>query len=155
MTIRILNLKERPEFLETLCLWHHNQWNGLNPNLSMTRRQVRMRYYLTNEFIPTTWIAIEGETLLGSAAIIANDMDTRMHLSPWMASVFVASEHRGRGIASQLIRHLMKMAKENDETPLFLFTPDAEALYIKLGWKPIETTEYRGKNVTVMKIDLI
>ena len=53
------------------------------------------------------------QELFGSAAIIEHDMDTRMELSPWLASVFVAPEFRKRGIGSKLVTHVMEQAKNN------------------------------------------
>ncbi len=45
----------------------------------------KFKTHLGVELIPSTFIARE-EALLGSAAIVAYDMDTRTHLSPRLAS---------------------------------------------------------------------
>jgi hypothetical protein len=35
----------------------------------------------------------------------------------------------------------------------YLFTPDQENLYARLGWKTILREEYRGEQVAIMKLD--
>jgi hypothetical protein len=37
---------------------------------------------------------------------------------------------------------------------LFLWTSSAEALYLKLGWQPVERTDYCGKRIVIMQMDV-
>ena len=37
---------------------------------------------------------------------------------------------------------------------LYLYTPDREAFYLKLGWKQITSERYHGHDVTIMEADL-
>lgn len=113
-----------------------------------------MQAYLNDDFIPSTWFAEDNATLLGSAAIIESDMETHPTLTPWMASVFVAPEHRGKGVGSALVKHVVASAREAGHNAIYLFTPDQEALYTKLGWKTLQADTYRGCQVTIMHYDL-
>lgn len=151
--MNILNLKEAPHYLETLAGWHHEQWSYLNPCRTFTERIDRMKAHLTPEFIPTTFVAVD-QDLFGSAAIIECDMYTRKELTPWLASVYVASEFRRQGIGSKLVLHVMEKAKINKIKTLYLYTPDKEAFYARLGWETLEKTEYHGYPVTIMNVDL-
>jgi N-acetylglutamate synthase-like GNAT family acetyltransferase len=103
--------------------------------------------------VPSTFIAKTTE-LLGSAAIVENDMDTKPELTPWLASVFVAPEYRNQGIGSQLVKHVMQKAKQAGIKAIYLFTPDQTIFYQKLGWEVISTEEYREHSVTVMRVRL-
>ena len=150
--MQILNLNEIPGHLETLARWHQEQWQYFNPRGTLAERIERMKSHLSPEFIPTTFVATDQE-LFGSAAIIQHDMDTRKDLSPWLASVFVASEFRRQGIGSKLVRHVMEQAHQNQINTLYLFTPDREAFYAKLGWETFEKTKYRGYAVTIMRVN--
>ena len=152
-TLKILNLKDEPEHLATLADWHQREWSCLNPGEDITMRIERMQSFLNNEFIPSTYIAKQDE-LLGSAAIVSNDKDTRPQLSPWLASVFVAENHRAMGIGSKLILHVMAQAKREGIKTLYLFTPDNENFYKKLGWKNLADERYHGQQVSVMFIHL-
>jgi GNAT superfamily N-acetyltransferase len=91
------------------------------------------------------------EVILGSASLIAHDMDTRPDLSPWLASVFVAEQHRGKGIGTALVRRVVQEAGMLGVANLYLFTtPDMYGFYARLGWTLIEHTHYRGYRQIVM-----
>jgi N-acetylglutamate synthase-like GNAT family acetyltransferase len=92
--------------------------------------------------------------LFGSAMLIAHDMDIRMDLTPWLAGVFVALDYRRRGIGSTLVRRVVESAAQLGEKRLYLYTPSAEQMYLRLGWSAIERTQYRGKEVVVMSYDV-
>ena len=152
--MHILDLKQVPHFLPTLAQWHQAQWSYLNPGENLHHRIARMQEYLDEFFIPSTFVAIDNN-LAGSAAIVARDMDTRPDWGPWLASVYVAPEHRHKGIASALIKHVQQQAKQRGIDELFLFTPDAQvAFYLQRGWTLLEATDYRGSRVTIMSCRL-
>ncbi len=150
----IIDLKFEPHHIPVLADWHHEEWSYLNPNLTVAQRAKWMQSYLSDGLVPSTFIAIE-EQLLGSASIVEQDMDTKPDLSPWLASVFVSPENRGRGVGSMLVLQIMEKAKEAGIPVLYLFTPDKEGFYQKLGWQTISKEAYRGQLVTVMQANLI
>jgi len=146
----LLNLKDHAQHLEQLAHWHHQQWSYLNPDESLHQRMLRMQCYLNDELIPSTFIAV-GSELLGSAALVVNDMETNPQLSPWLASVYVAPQYRRKGIGTQLVLHTMAQAKHGGINTLYLFTPDMATFYRKLGWRALSNEIYHGHKVTVME----
>ena len=108
---------------------------------------------LESDGLDRTFVAVSGDTLHGSASLVEHDMNTRMDLSPWLASVYVAAEHRKKGIASALVRRIVEEATSLGHRSFYLFTPDQEKLYAGLGWSLLEETEFEGHQVTIMKID--
>ena len=152
--MEIVNLKEHPEFIPTLAGWHYDQWAYLNPGDSVARRISLFETELEADGLDRTFVAVSGDTLLGSASLVEHDMRTRMDLTPWLASVYVAAEHRKKGVGSTLVRHIVEEATKLAHRTLYLFTPDQEKLYASLGWSLIEETEFQGDHVTIMKIDL-
>lgn len=111
--------------------------------------------FLENPLIPSTFIAIEGDDeLIGSAAIVSNDMETRNSLSPWMASVFVKPEKRNQGAGTALVQYVMDSAKRESIKKLYLFTPDQQKFYRRLGWKEIACEHYYGEDVSIMQAAL-
>lgn len=150
--MQIEYLVDHPEYIPTLAQWHHAEWGSLNPGDSVERRIARLQSQKGHRQIPTTFIALQGKTLLGSASLIAHDMDTRMELSPWLASVYVAPEYRGRGAGSALVQRVVEEARALGVKPLYLFTTNKEGFYVRLGWSMLERTEYRGKPVVIMTI---
>lgn len=151
--MKIINLKQKPEYLQILAEWHQQEWSHFNPGQSLSGRIDKMQAYLNDEFIPTTFVA-ENEKLLGSAAIIKCDMEERKQFSPWLASVYVAPEFRGQGIASELVRHAMAQAFKQGVEKLYLYTPDQQLFYKKLGWLTEERLSYHQEDVTIMSVIL-
>lgn len=151
--LTILNLNTEPQHLNTLANWHHQQWSYLNPGESINDRINKMQPCLNSNLIPSTFIA-KDKALLGSAALVANDMETYPQLSPWLASVYVAPAHRNKGIGTKLVHHVMQQAKHHALSELFLFTPDKTDFYKRLGWKVIKEESYHGEKVSIMAIKL-
>ena len=150
--MQIVNLAERPEFLPTLAAWHHAQWGELNPQNTLEARIERMQRDLAGEPIPVTFVAVENDAPLGSASLVAHDLPSRLDLTPWLASVFVAPERRRQGIASRLVRRVVEEAARLEVETLYLFTLDQEKLYGELGWSLLERTEHNGFPITIMTI---
>ena len=151
--IKILDLKDKPGYLSTLAMWHQNEWSHLNPGETLEHRTKRMQPYLNDDFIPSTFIAID-KTVLGSASIVENDMETRPELSPWLASVFVAPEHRNNCVGNKLVSHFMTQAKNKGIKKLYLFTADKKDFYEQLGWHTYNNVQYHGHQVTIMQVTL-
>ena len=149
----ILNLKDKPEHLLPLAQWHHAEWSYLNPLRSFDQRVQEMQEDLEGKVIPTTFVAEDAGELLGSACILADDMSSHPELTPWLASVYVNEIHRGKGIGSTLVKRVMQHAQENGVKRLYLYTPDQEQLYARLGWQLYSREPYNGTPVTIMSID--
>lgn len=153
--MRIDYLADHQEFIPTLARWHYDEWAYLRPGDSVGARATRLRADCGRGEIPTTFVAFSGSALLGSAMLIAHDMDTRMELTPWLAGVFVAPDYRRQGIGSALVKRVVECAKMLGVGRLYLYTPSAEEMYSRLGWSAVEQTSYRGADVVVMSYDFL
>ena len=69
--------------------------------------------------------------MLGSAMLIAHDMDTRLELSPWLAGVFVTPDRRRHGTGSALVQRVIGDATELGVRRLYLYTPERGAILLK------------------------
>lgn len=147
-------LRNKPHHLMTLARWHHAEWSYLNPRRSFDERVEEMREDLEGKIIPATYIAEDDHgTLLGSASILADDMSSHPELTPWLASVYVDQSQRGKGIGSILVKRVMQHAQDHGIRRLYLYTPDQEQLYARLGWQTLSRELYNGTPVTIMVID--
>ena len=150
--MKILNFKDRAHHLMTLATWHHAEWSYLNPERSFDERVQEMREELEGKPIPATFVAEdEAGNLLGSASLLAQDMSSHPELTPWLASVYVNPDYRGNGIGSALVRHVMQHAGDIGVQRMYLYTPDQEQLYARLGWERVSCEPYNGTPVTIMQ----
>lgn len=135
---------------EIVAGWTFESWGHLHPGLTLEQALERLKAECGQGRVPSIFVAMQGETPVGTASLIADDMSIRRELTPWLASVFVVPEWRGQGIASALVRRIEIEAVESGIEHFYLYTPDQQNLYRRLGWQEIESLEYRGETVTVM-----
>lgn len=146
-------LADHREHIPRLAEWLHAQWGYLHENDSVERRAARLEARATRGGIPVSFVAVDGDTLLGSASLVHDDLETRPEIGPWLASVYVAPEHRRRGVASALVRRVIEEARDSGVSRLYLWTTDQEQLYAGLGWRPVERMRFRDEDIVVMAIE--
>jgi len=150
LPMTIENLADHPEFLPTIAQWQHGEWGHLRPGDTVEDRRNRLETSCERDRIPLTVVAFNDGQPLGSASLIQHDMDTRLELSPWLASVFVAPEFRRQGIGARLVRRIMAEAGALNVPTLYLYTVHSEAFYASLGWTLPEHSAYREQTVAIM-----
>lgn len=84
--------------------------------------------------LPRFYAVVENEKIIGTYALLRNDINSRQDLCPWLACLFVDKEHRGKEIGSLLLNHGLKQAAIKGYKKLYL-TSDLEGYYEKYGWK--------------------
>lgn len=144
-------LAEAAEAIPALARWQHAEWAALNPGDTEENRALRLAKQVEASDLPQTWVARALESILGSASLVPNDMDTHPEWEPWLASVFVAPEHRGKGVGKALIRRVEEEAKSRGFASMYLFTTDRASFYEALQWEKVAEETYRGERVTVMR----
>jgi GNAT superfamily N-acetyltransferase len=97
--------------------------------------------------------SVDGEPV-GTAGLIASDLSSRPDLTPWLAAMYVRPDARGRGYATDLIRAVEGAARVAGFDRIWLYTFEAEGLYLKAGWQPVEQIEHNGRPATLMRRDL-
>lgn len=148
--MEIKYLKDYKEWIPTIAKWFYDEWGHLYPELDIDKIILRLHKRTNVDIIPLALVALENRAVIGTASLKKFDMDTRMQYSPWLASVYVSEKWRGKGIGTSLVRVIEDKAKEIGVKILYLYTPDAQNFYAKLGWRELESTEYRGQDVTIM-----
>lgn len=147
-------LVDRPEALPTIARWHYAEWGRYSAERTVETMGERLRGHLNRDRIPLSVVAHEDDVPIGTAALVEFDMETRRDLTPWLADVVVSPERRSAGIGTRVVEFIVDRARELDVRRLYLFTPDRESFYARMGWSVLERTEYRGEPVVVMQIDL-
>ncbi len=114
-----------------------------------------LKTHLNDRQLPIAYVVVnEAKEFIGTFSIRKNDIDTHNHLTPWIGSVLVHPSKRNQGIGEFIMRQAQSVAKEMGYRQLYLFTPNKEAWYQKLGWETIEHTHFNQFPVTVMTLHL-
>jgi GNAT superfamily N-acetyltransferase len=148
--MRISYLADHPRLIPELARLHFTQWAHLRPAETLEQRTRRLEACCGRGGVPSVVVALEDAALVGSAMLVANDMDTRPDLTPWLAGVYVAEDARGLGYGAALVRRIESEAAAIGVERLYLYTPDAEEFYARLGWTVDERCRYLGQRVAVM-----
>lgn len=148
--LTILHLADCPEYLPTVSAWVYDEWGAHMPGLTIEDLSRIFSGHLQRERIPLTLVAFQDGQPAGTASIYVHDMDTRPDLSPWLAAVYVGPAFRKQGIGSALVKAVENAARKLKIERLYLFTPDQERFYARLGWSVFERVEYRSQGVVVM-----
>jgi GNAT superfamily N-acetyltransferase len=100
-------------------------------------------------------IALVGGQLAGICLLVLHEIETaHADLSPWLASLYVDREFRGRGVARRLIAAIEEHARRQEVARLHLYTLDAEMLYRKCGWSIAERFRSGNGALVLMTRDL-
>jgi GNAT superfamily N-acetyltransferase len=148
--MEIRHLAGHPDFIPTLARWFHQEWAYLHPDRTLADVEQLIHERTHRDRIPLALVAIEGDELLGTVCLKLQDMDTRAQLTPWLAGLYVAAPRRRQGIGTRLVAAIEQRAKELAVGRLYLYTPESESFYARLGWQVSERCRYHGFPVTVM-----
>jgi N-acetylglutamate synthase-like GNAT family acetyltransferase len=134
MKIEIIELSHRTDLLYDGITYFWKCW-GNDSNYKFYKDCIENSLDNKNS-LPKFYLALIENEIVGSYALLTNDIISRQDLMPWFACLFVNEEHRNKGIAGQLIQHgLVETYKKGFER-LYLST-HLNNFYENKGWKHI------------------
>lgn len=83
--------------------------------------------------LPLTFVAVEGETLLGTVGLWRCDLISRQDLWPWLAALYIDESQRGKGLGGKLQAHVIDYAKLHGFKTLYLYSA-CKDYYERFGW---------------------
>lgn len=86
--------------------------------------------------LPLTFVALEGEVLLGTVGLWRCDLISRQDLWPWLAALYIDEGQRGRGLGERLQRHVVEYASSLGFESLYLYSA-CKTYYERFGWQYI------------------
>ena len=143
-------LADYPELIPALAPGIVEHWRPVLPEETITRRVDKLRKHMNRDTLPIAWVAHDHGEVLGTAALRIHDLEGREDLTPWLGGVFVLPAYRCRGIASALCGVVEQKAWSLGFDELYLFTPDQQALYARLGWHTLQRAVWRGIESDIM-----
>jgi GNAT superfamily N-acetyltransferase len=98
----ISDLRQRPEFFDSVAERIWREWWEPNGH-PLEYISGRLKENLLDTPIPLALVAHDGSMFLGTASLIASDLDERPELTPWVAAVWVEESARGHGVGAALV----------------------------------------------------
>ncbi|MBN8192829.1 GNAT family N-acetyltransferase [Bacillus sp. NTK074B] len=103
----------------------------------------------TEEDLPRFYTVLRERKIIGTYALLRNDLNSRQDLFPWLACLYVDPAHRGGRLGSLMLDHALNEAGKKGYQQLYL-TTDLENYYEKYGW--MHSTEAIGLSGESMKV---
>jgi GNAT superfamily N-acetyltransferase len=148
-------LERRSGFIPQLAAWCHEEWKDYYGGKTVEDLQAYFAANRNRAHIPITYVAVEEGRLCGTVTLDVEDLDLPGYedVSPWLVCLYVEKARRGRGLGRQLIHHAMDKALRLKLSSLYLWTENLELVYLQLGWRVLEQTQFHGHDISVMRRD--
>ena len=142
-----------PEAAE-LARLHALEWQYLYREWNEKKALEEFRSQGTDGSLPATLVLREDERFVGSVSVVRDDCEARKDLGPWLASLYVMPEDRGRGYGSRLVAAAIELAKRNGAVSLYVFTESAEKLFLRHGFVQFADAVTNGRAVTILRREI-
>jgi GNAT superfamily N-acetyltransferase len=146
----ISHLADVPFFLDELAGLHVAEWGHLYSGWGVEAVRAEFLGQRADGSLPATLVLHEGMELVGSVSVIFGDCPARPDLDPWLASLYVVSERRGRGHGLELIRAAIELAAGAGEKRLHVYTESAECLFERFGFEMLDRTLQQAVPISVL-----
>ncbi|WP_368542862.1 GNAT family N-acetyltransferase [Enterobacter soli] len=149
--MKIVPLYAAPQFAGQVIDWI---WTAFGDGVPRAFFQSVVDHSQTPGALPLTFIAVEGETLLGTVGLWRCDLITRQDLCPWLAALYVDDAARGKGLAGQLQAYVQDYAAKAGYRELHLWSACRD-FYERYGWQYVgDALEYPDKTVHLYRYSL-
>ena len=152
--VSITLLDGRDPLTEDLATRHAAAWGHLYTNWDKSKALAVFRPQKTDGSLPATLVLREDERVAGSVSLLYGDCEARTDLDPWLGSLYVFPEFRGRGHAGRLIKAAIQFAAEAGVGELYVFTESAAGLLRRHGFYSVEHTMLHGQPIEILRRDL-
>lgn len=92
--------------------------------------------------------------LAGTCLLVPSELTPCHPVSPWLAGLYVAPEHRRQGVGGVLVRAIEDQARQRGNGCLYLYTLSAVGYYERLGWAVIDRVDWKGFPTALMVREL-
>ncbi len=147
--MEIYELSEKKELLNEAVTYFWDCW-GNESNFKFYKDCI-VNSLDNNKILPKFYIGLKNDKIIGSYALLTNDIISRQDLMPWFACLYGNEEERKQNLAGQLLNHGLDQAKIKGFDSLYL-SSDLEGFYEKKDWKYFsEGYNVFGESIKVYK----
>jgi len=129
--MQIFELSQIPDRVDPAVDYFWKKWGS--PTNVMFYKDCILHSLDPKNALPKFYLALDGDNIAGSYALLVNDINSRQDLMPWFACLFVEPDYRGQALGFMLQNHGITEAREKGFGQLYLST-DLENYYEKNGW---------------------
>ncbi len=155
IAMQIENIKHHLNAIDTLSEAQFELWRPLTGRNTLEEYRKLLHFAAESESLPTTLVAVENATVLGSVNALENDLPLRPDIAPWLAQLYVFPNFRGQGAGALLIAGAIAEARKLNRSIIYLYTSGTlPSYYERLGWSRMEEIAYLGKRRVIMAYEI-
>ena len=144
---KIVSLRQTPQLKDEAAGWFHDKW-GVPKEAYLEC----MEGYLDGATEYGWYLCLDGDKIVGGLGVIENDFHNRKELWPNICAVYTEQEHRGKGIAGNLLNMAVEDMRAKGISPVYLIT-DHTSFYERYGWEFLCMVQGDGEsNMTRMYV---
>ena len=132
--MKIIELSERPDLIDQAVHYFWTCWGSESNRIFY--KDCILHSLKKENALPKFYLGLKNNEIIGSYALLTNDIISRQDLMPWFACLFVEEKKRGNGLAEQFLNHGLKEANSKGYDHLYLST-DLIDFYERKGWSHI------------------
>lgn len=144
-------LANHPELIQPVAELGQLEFGYLNPGRTIENRLESLKKHLNYDQLPIAFVGFKDGKFIGTASLRITDIDSYTHVTPWLGGVIVVPEMRNQGVGTWLVEETMKQALNLGVHTWYLYTPNRETFYAKMGWKTIDKTSHNNVPGVVMQ----
>ena len=130
-TYQIAPLGQARQHVETVTEWLTSAFGADNSRAFFASI---LHGSLSGADFPLTWVALEGECVVGTVGLWRCDLISRQDLFPWLAALYVDKGYRGKGLSGQLQQTVIAECRLRGYPALYLYSECAD-YYERFGWQ--------------------
>lgn len=136
-------LADYTDTIPTLASWFRDQWPDYYANWSQAELEQDFLEDTSRNRLPSRLVAFESNELAGTIVLREHGSESLPEFQPELGGLYVVESHRGHGIATELVRAGMKVAREQGYETVFATTVAAAGILERLGWEFIKTVVHQ------------
>jgi GNAT superfamily N-acetyltransferase len=151
--MRIEQLRHNLDLLGEIANTLNQSWGDLPPWSNTDKIRERLLAGTGDADFPHVLVAVtESGTFAATGSVKLHELPSRPAMVHWVGEIFVRPEHRGMGLGSMVTRALSEYAFGRGVRDLYLYTPDQQSLYARLGWAELSTETVNNEVVSIMAL---
>ncbi|KIO35163.1 GNAT family N-acetyltransferase [Shewanella sp. cp20] len=144
-------LADDPSAADTVARWYYDQWCRASGRHSFQFVRENVSSATCRLGAPMIVLAKQKGELVGAAELKIREMEMFPEYEFWLGGVYVREQARGQGVASALVKEVLRQARRAGIAMLYLQTEDLSGgLYTQFGFRHLEQVDSKGVLVTVM-----
>ena len=136
-------LADHLDTIPTLANWFRAQWPEYHAAKSQAEMEQDFLEDASRDRLPIRLVAFKSRELAGTIILRDNGTEMLPEFQPELGGLYVVESHRNHGIATELIRAGMQVAREQGYETVFATTVAAAGILERLGWEFLQTVVYQ------------